>query len=186
MHWEDEGAFTGEVSARMLKNAGCTHVIIGHSERRELFGETNKSVNKKLHSAIKNGLVPILCVGEKLGEREKNRTFEVISDQIREGMKELDIRNSSDIILAYEPVWAIGTGRTATPEQAQEVHKFIRKELSEIVSDDYSEQVRILYGGSVKKDNIKGLIECDDIDGALVGGASLNCKDFVGIINALR
>ena len=184
IHWEDKGAFTGEVSAGMLKDAGCTHVIIGHSERREYFGETDNSVNKKLHSALKNDLTPIFCVGEKLAEREADQTFEVIGSQLKEGVKDLELTSSSRIMIAYEPVWAIGTGKTATPEQAQEVHKFIRQELSQIVSEDFSQVVRILYGGSVKPDNIKGLMDCDDIDGALIGGASLKWKDFVGIITA--
>jgi triosephosphate isomerase len=178
IHWEDSGAYTGEISAPMIKSAGCTYVIIGHSERRQYFGETDETVNKKLLSALKHCLIPIVCVGETLEQREKNETFKVIERQISEGFKNLVIGNWSLVIIAYEPVWAIGTGKTATPEQAQEVHAFIRSLLPKSIAQD----VRILYGGSVKPDNTATLMAKPDIDGALVGGASLKAEDFVKIV----
>ena len=186
MFWEDEGAYTGEVSAPMLKAAGCTYVIIGHSERRQYFGETNETVNKKLFAALKHNLIPIVCIGETLEQREKNETFKVIEKQVREGFKELGAGDPSislgaswgKIVIAYEPVWAIGTGKTATPEQAQEVHAYIRKLLPKEVAND----IRILYGGSVKPDNVKDLMAQPDIDGGLVGGASLKIDSFVALV----
>jgi triosephosphate isomerase len=189
MHWEPEGAFTGEVSPLMLKDLGVKFVIIGHSERRQYFGETNEVVNKKLKSALKFGLNPIVCVGENLKEREENRTFEVLTDHIENGLRgldELEIDLSSRLVIAYEPVWAIGTGRTATPEMAQEAHRFIRKKLAEIFSKEVANDVRIQYGGSVKPQNIKELLKQADIDGALVGGASLEARDFGEIIKIGR
>lgn len=178
LYWEDEGAFTGEVSASMLKSVGCTYVIIGHSERRQYFGETNETVNKKIFAALKHNLIPIVCVGETLAQREKNETFKVIEKQIKEGFKTLDLGHWTSIVIAYEPVWAIGTGKTATPEQAQEVHAFIRKLLPKDVAND----IRILYGGSVKPENVKELMAQPDIDGGLVGGASLKVESFVKLI----
>jgi triosephosphate isomerase len=177
LFWEDEGAFTGEISAPMLKEAGCSYVIIGHSERRQYFGETDETVNKKLLSAVKHGLNAIVCVGETLEERETGKTLNVVEKQIRNGLKSLEIGNWSLVIIAYEPIWAIGTGRTATPEQAQEVHVLIRSLLPKEVAGD----VRILYGGSVKPENIKELMAQPDIDGGLVGGASLKVDSFVKI-----
>lgn len=184
MHWEKDGAFTGEVSAQMLIEAGCSHVILGHSERRSIFKERDEMINYKVKSAVSAGLKPIVCVGETLGERENSWTFDVIRNQLNGSLKHFVDEGSlpASAILAYEPVWAIGTGRTATPEQAQEVHVFIRNWLKETFGRDVSDQVRILYGGSVKPDNITSLMSNPDIDGALVGGASLKPESFMGII----
>jgi triosephosphate isomerase len=182
MHWEDHGAFTGEISGAMLKEAGCSHVIIGHSERRQFFGETDETVNLKIKAAMKIGLAPIFCLGESLTEREAGGTFEVVKTQLARGLDGVTISDASRFVMAYEPVWAIGTGRTATPEQAQEVHKFLRDELASIAGKDCAGKARILYGGSVKPDNTRSLMACDDIDGCLVGGASLKSVDFLGII----
>lgn len=184
MHWEKDGAFTGEVSAQMLIEAGCSHVILGHSERRSLFKERDEMINYKVKSAVSAGLIPIVCVGETLEERENSWTFDVIRNQLSGSLKHfVDEKNLPvSTILAYEPVWAIGTGRTATPEQAQEVHVFIRNWLTETFGKNASDQIRILYGGSVKPDNIKALMSNPDIDGALVGGASLKPESFIGII----
>lgn len=178
LYWEDEGAFTGEVSAPMLKAVGCTYVIIGHSERRQYFGETDATVNKKLMAALKHNLNAIVCVGETLEQREKNETFKVIEKQIREGLKSLVSGLWSSVVIAYEPIWAIGTGKTATPAQAQEVHAFIRGLLPKEVAQD----VRILYGGSVKPENVKELMSQPDIDGGLVGGASLKVESFEKLV----
>ncbi len=178
LYWEDEGAFTGEISAPMLKSVGCTYAIIGHSERRQYFCETDETVNKKLHAAIKHNLNAIVCVGETLEQREKGETFKVIEKQIKVGLDKLEIDHWSLVIIAYEPVWAIGTGRTATPEQAQEVHAFIRGLLPKNVAGE----IRILYGGSVKPENVKELMAKPDIDGGLVGGASLKPDSFAKII----
>jgi triosephosphate isomerase len=178
LYWEDEGAFTGEVSAPMLKAVGCTYVIIGHSERRQYFGETDETVNKKLKAALKHNLLPIVCVGETLAQREKNETLKVVERQVREGTKELGTGDWENVVIAYEPVWAIGTGKTATPAQAQEVHALIRKLLPKEVAGD----VRILYGGSVKPENVKELMAQPDIDGGLVGGASLKVDSYVKLV----
>jgi triosephosphate isomerase len=170
----------------MLLDAGCTHCIIGHSERREYFNETDQTVNRKLKAAIISGLTPIMCIGEKLEDREAEKTLKVIDRQMRAGLQTIPRADASKIVIAYEPVWAIGTGKTATPEQAQEVHAFIRKLLAEIYDLELAESVRIQYGGSVKPDNIKELLGQKDIDGALVGGASLKADSFIGIVkNAL-
>jgi len=182
MHWQDEGAFTGEVSAPMLKDAGCRYVIIGHSERRQFFGETNETVNKKLKAALKHGLTAIVCVGENLKEREANKTFEVIQEHIKNGLLDISPEDMLKTVIAYEPVWAIGTGKTATGEQAQEVHKYIRGLLSKIYGDTVAESVRIQYGGSVKPENIAELMAKPDVDGALVGGASLKIDSFTAIV----
>jgi triosephosphate isomerase (TIM) len=182
MHWEDHGAFTGEISGAMLKEAGCSHVIIGHSERRQFFGETDSTVNLKIKAAIKYELRPIFCLGETLAQRESGTTFEVVKTQLGRGLDGIIISDPSRLAIAYEPVWAIGTGRTATPDQAQEVHQFLRAELATLTSKDYAYSVRMLYGGSVKPDNTRSLIECSDIDGFLVGGASLKAEDFLGIM----
>jgi len=176
--WEDEGAFTGEVSAPMLKAVGCEYVIIGHSERRQYFGETDETVNKKLQAALKHNLISIVCVGETLEQREKKETFKIIEKQIKGAFKASNSAHWESIVIAYEPVWAIGTGKTATPEQAQEVHAFIRTLLPKAVAAN----VRILYGGSVKPENIVSLMEQPDIDGGLVGGASLKVESFVKLI----
>ena len=180
MFYEEKGAFTGEISPLMLKDLGCSYVILGHSERRHIFGETDELINKKVASAVKHGLVPILCVGELLEERESGKTKSVVERQLLEGLKGL--KEGDEFVIAYEPVWAIGTGKTATPEQAQEVHKFIRELLAENFGREKAERVRILYGGSVKPENIKGLMEMPDIDGALVGGASLRAASFAKIV----
>jgi len=184
MHWEKEGAFTGEVSAQMLIEAGCSHVILGHSERRSLFKETDEMIDSKVKAAFLAGLKPIVCVGETLAERENGKTFEVIKNQLKGSLKYFVDKGDMPIstTLAYEPVWAIGTGRTATPEQAQEVHLFIRNWIKETFDQNTSDQIRILYGGSVKPDNASELMSRPDIDGALVGGASLKPDTFMGII----
>ena len=179
--WEAKGAFTGEIAPNMLVDAGCTYVIIGHSERRQYFGETNETVNKKVKAALTNGLIPVVCVGETLKEREDDVTFKVIESQIREGLKDLSKEDAAKIVIAYEPVWAIGTGKTATPDQAQEVHAFMRKIYGEMYGD-VCQQVRILYGGSVKPENVKELMKKEDIDGGLVGGASLKADSFEALV----
>jgi len=181
-YWEKEGAYTGEVAPGMLKSVGCTYVIIGHSERRRLFGETDTTVNRKIKAVIESGLVPIMCVGETLEEREAAKTMDVVSAQIKEGLKGFDEEYLEKLIVAYEPVWAIGTGKTATPVQAQEVQVMIRKLLAEIFSPSFAEEIRILYGGSVKPANIEELMKEEDIDGGLIGGASLKTDSFTDII----
>ncbi len=182
LHWENAGAFTGEVSAPMLKSVGVEYVIIGHSERRQFFGETNASVNKKIKAALKNGLAPILCVGENLHERETNQTFAVVKNHCEGSLSDLTPAEMELITLAYEPVWAIGTGKTATPAQAQEVQAFVRDWLSQQSGSDLAEKIRIQYGGSVTPENIADLMAQPDIDGALVGGASLKVESFVKIV----
>ncbi len=180
--WEDQGAFTGQVSVGMLAGCGCSYVIIGHSERRQFFGETDQTVNRKLKKVLTSKLTPIVCVGEMLAERESGRVREVVLGQMEGGLAGLTAEDVSRIIIAYEPVWAIGTGKTATPEIAEEVHSMIRTWLAERYSPQLADKVRILYGGSVKPDNIKELMAQKDIDGALVGGASLDAKSFAKII----
>jgi triosephosphate isomerase len=182
VYWESQGAFTGEVSAAMLKEAGCRYTLIGHSERRQLFGETDESVNRKLKAALAAGLLPIVCVGETLAEREAGSTEAVLQRQLAGGLAGLTEAGFSPIIVAYEPVWAIGTGRTATPEIAQQAHEFVRSRVASSLSNVVAERLRILYGGSVKPDNIAGLMAQPDIDGALVGGASLEPRSFAAIV----
>lgn len=182
LYWEESGAFTGEISPGMIKDAGCTYVIIGHSERRKYFSETNGTVNKKTKAALAAGLLPIVCVGENLNEREANKTFDIVKDHIEGSLAGLTEEDMTRITVAYEPVWAIGTGKTATPDQAQEVHKYIRELLGSIFDKETALTVRIQYGGSVKPDNIKDLMAEEDVDGALVGGASLKVDSFVGIV----
>jgi triosephosphate isomerase len=186
MHFEESGAFTGEVSASMLKSVGCEYVILGHSERRHIFGETDEVINKKIKKALAAGLKPIFCVGELLEERENGTTNDVVKRQILKGLEGVSAGDMKNIILAYEPVWAIGTGKTASPAQAQEVHEFIR----DLIEIDYSLEVAndlvIQYGGSVKPDNAKELISQKDIDGALVGGACLKADSFIGIIKGTK
>jgi triosephosphate isomerase len=184
LFWEDEGAYTGEISPVMLKDAGCEYVIIGHSERREYFGETDEKVNKKIKSALKHNLKPIVCVGEKLEEREKGITEKILEIQITNGLKNLSKTEIKFVVIAYEPVWAIGTGKTATPEIANSAQKFIRDKIEEMFGKDISENIRILYGGSVKPENAKSLLQQEHIDGALVGGASLDADKFAQIIEA--
>jgi len=181
VHFADEGAFTGEVSIRMLKEAGATHCIVGHSERRQYYAEDDDAVNRKTRAALAAGLTPILCVGETLPEREGGKTFDVVGRQIAGGAKGIATADAPRVIVAYEPVWAIGTGKTATPAQAQEVHAFLRGRLKELWGDAAA-SVRILYGGSVKPDNIAALMANGDIDGALVGGASLSPESFAKIV----
>lgn len=176
--YEEKGAYTGEISPAMLKDAGCEYVIIGHSERRQYFYETDETVNRKIKASLNNGLNVIFCIGETLQEREKGSTFDVLKTQITNGLKETASKN---LVVAYEPVWAIGTGRTATPAQAQEAHKFIREELRKL-SGENADSVRILYGGSVTPENIDSLMACPDVDGGLVGGASLKSDSFVKLV----
>ncbi|MFZ2356984.1 MAG: triose-phosphate isomerase [Candidatus Omnitrophota bacterium] len=180
--WEEEGAFTGEISPKMLQDAGTKYVIIGHSERRQYFGETNETVNKKINAALKYGLLPIVCVGETLAEREKDLTFKVLDNQLQNSLKEINQEDILKIVVAYEPVWAIGTGKTATSAQAQEVHKYIRDLLKKMYNKDIADVVRIQYGGSVKPENIIELMQQPDVDGALVGGASLKIESFADIV----
>jgi triosephosphate isomerase len=182
LYWEKSGAFTGEISASMLKSTGCTYVIIGHSERRAYFHETDESVNKRIFAALGEGLKPIVCVGETLEERENGNTFDVVKRQITGGLAGLSTEHMKTLVIAYEPVWAIGTGKTANPEQAQEVHAFIRNLLAEIFGETTATETRIQYGGSVKPDNVTELMNQADIDGALVGGASLKADSFEKII----
>jgi len=182
VYFAESGAFTGEISARMLTDAGCRFGIVGHSERRQYFHETDDSVNKKTAALLKEGLVPIVCLGETLAERQGGVTFSVVERQAREGLKGVQVKGAKELVIAYEPVWAIGTGQTATPQQAQEVQAFIRKLLGQIFSPSVGQGIRILYGGSVKPENIAELIAMEDIDGALVGGASLEVKSFAQIV----
>jgi len=184
MYYEESGAFTGEVSASMLKSAGCEYVILGHSERRTIFGEKDELINKKIKKALSSGLKPIFCVGETLEERESGVTNEIIKRQVNEGLSGLSEEDLNTVIIAYEPVWAIGTGKTASPAQAQEVHGFIRSLISAKFSTVSAEKIIIQYGGSVKPDNAKELLSQKDIDGALVGGACLKAESFIGIIEA--
>ena len=181
VHFAPEGAYTGEVSPAMVKDAGARYAIIGHSERRQYFAETDDSVNRKVKAALASGLVPILCLGETLGEREAGKTSEVAGWQLRAGLEGIDAAESRKVVVAYEPVWAIGTGKTATPGQAQEVHAFLRGILKELWGNS-ADAVRILYGGSVKPENIADLMAKEDIDGALVGGASLKADTFARIV----
>lgn len=178
-----QSANTGEVSAEMIKDVGCSHIIIGHSERRQFYGETDESVNKKTKAALASNLIAIVCVGETLEERESEKLFEVVERQLRNGLDGLTTSDMERIIIAYEPVWAIGTGKTATPEQAQEMHGFIRSKLAESHGENTANATRILYGGSVKPENIAVLMNEYDIDGALVGGASLDAESFAKIVN---
>ncbi|KAF0151814.1 MAG: triosephosphate isomerase [Ignavibacteria bacterium] len=185
MYFEESGAFTGEISPSMLKSVGCEYVVLGHSERRTIFGETDQIINKKIKAAVKHGLKPIFCIGETLEEREKGITFEICERQIRFGLEGLTEAELSDLIIAYEPVWAIGTGKTATNEQAQEVHAFIRGLVSKLLSETFAQKLVIQYGGSVKPENAKELLAQTDIDGALVGGACLKADSFLKIIESV-
>lgn len=182
LHWEDKGAFTGEISAAMLKAVGCKYAIIGHSERRHYFGETDATIRRKIIRVLNDDLMPIFCLGETLEERERGSTKAVVEIQIRTGLEKVVIENPKRFFVAYEPVWAIGTGVTATPEQAQEVHGFIRELLTEMYGEKIGTECRILYGGSVTPDNARSILEKPDVDGALVGGASLKVETFLGII----
>lgn len=184
VYFEQKGAFTGEISAAMLKDIGCTYAICGHSERRHVIGETDELINKKVHAAISGGLLPILCVGELLEERKASKTAEVVTRQMKKGLAGLSKEKMSAVTIAYEPVWAIGTGLTATPEQAQDVHALIRNLLAEMFDRKIAGEIRIQYGGSVKPDNARELMQKEDVDGLLVGGASLKADDFVAIVKS--
>ncbi|MFB0524938.1 MAG: triose-phosphate isomerase [Phycisphaerae bacterium] len=184
IYFETEGAFTGEISASMLKDIGCSFVLCGHSERRHVVGETDELINKKVAAALAGGLLPILCVGELLAERDAGQTEQVVTRQLKNGLADLSVEKVSAVTIAYEPVWAIGTGRTATPQQAQEAHDVIRKLLIQMYDERLAEEIRILYGGSVKPTNAADLMRKPDVDGLLVGGASLNAEDFLAIIQA--
>jgi triosephosphate isomerase len=184
LHWERSGAFTGEISATMLRALFVKYVIIGHSERRALFGETDEMVQRKVHTSLEAGLRPIMCVGETLAERESDSVQKVLRRQVKEGLKGVGSDHSSEIVLAYEPIWAIGTGRTATPAQAEEVHAFLRSLLAELFDKTAADRIRIQYGGSVKPENTEDLMRQPNIDGALVGGASLDAHSFARIIRA--
>ena len=181
--WEEKGAFTGAVSPTQIKDAGCTHVIIGHSERRSVFGETDEIINKKLATALKFGLVPVLCIGETLAERESQKTYRVLETQLSGALVGRKEEELSSLIVAYEPVWAIGTGKNATPEQAQDAHIFIRNLAGRLYSKAFAGGMRILYGGSVKADNVDSIMVQPDVDGALVGGASLKADGFLRIVH---
>jgi len=180
--WEEKGAFTGEISPLMLKDVGCRMAIIGHSERRHIFGEDNKMINKRVVGAMRHGLVPVFCIGETLDEREAGDTMKVLEDQVREGLAGIKNADAAGLVVAYEPVWAIGTGKTATVEQAQEAHSFVRSLLGAIFEKNIASEIRILYGGSVNPGNVDELMRQDDVDGALVGGASLKADSFARII----
>lgn len=182
VHWEEQGAFTGEISPRMLLDCGCEYVLLGHSERRQYFGETDESVSRKVKAVLATSLTPVICVGESLSQREAGQARDVVLGQLERGLSELTAQDLFRIIIAYEPLWAIGTGRTATPETAQEVHYMIRNWLGERFSAELPGSIRILYGGSVNPSNVSDLMAQDDIDGALVGGASLNPESFVKLV----
>jgi triosephosphate isomerase len=186
MHWEKNGAFTGEISAALLRDLFVHYVVLGHSERRSLFGETDEIVNRKARAAHEAALRPIVCVGETLDQREGGKVEKVLSKQLRGSLANLDVKELQETVIAYEPVWAIGTGRNATPEQAQEAHAFIRQILANLSDESTAEKIRIQYGGSVKPDNARALMWQADIDGALVGGASLDPRSFAQIVNAAR
>ena len=182
MHYEDNGAFTGEVSSSMLLEVGCRYVIVGHSERRQYFGETDKTVNEKVKKALKEGLKPIICVGESLDQRKKDVHRQMVRKQVEAALNNVKKENLDEVVIAYEPIWAIGTGETATPEQAQEMHEMIREVLADHYKSDRAEQVRILYGGSMKPHNAEELLSQPDVDGGLIGGASLAADSFTDII----
>ena len=182
LYWEKEGAYTGEISADMIVSAGCRYVIIGHSERRQYFGETDETVNKRIKAAIAADLIPVFCIGETESERESGKTFSVLDKQVKDGLKERVVDELGTLVIAYEPVWAIGTGKTATSDQAQEAHKYIRSLVNDVFGAALADSVRILYGGSVKPANVAELMAMPDIDGALVGGASLDAESFSQIV----
>ena len=186
MFWEREGAFTGEISAHMIREAGAEYVIIGHSERRTLFGETNTTVNRKVLAAFAAGLVPVVCIGETLDQRERGETFDVLDRQVQQGLDGVSADRIAQLVIAYEPVWAIGTGRTATSEQAQEAHAHIRGRLRQWFGPEAADACHVIYGGSVKPDNIRELIARPDVDGALVGGARLDIRGFFEIVTRSR
>ncbi len=178
LDWHPEGAYTGEISAGMLTAAGCRYVIIGHSERRQYYGETDENINRKIQAATQAGLIPVFCIGETESQRDAGDTFSILDKQVQNGLKDQFLESLKSLVVAYEPVWAIGTGKTATKEQAQEVHSFLRQRFGAIYNTEFAQGLRILYGGSVKPSNIKDLMAMQDIDGALVGGASLDPESF--------
>lgn len=182
VHYEDNGAYTGEVSTRMLTEAGCSHVIIGHSERRQYFGETDQTVNARVKKALSGGLIPVICVGESLDQRKSGSHIELVKGQVREALNGVDQEQARQAVIAYEPIWAIGTGETATPEQAQEMHENIREELGSLYDADTANSIQILYGGSMKPENAEELLKQPDVDGGLIGGASLKAESFAQII----
>ena len=182
LYFEKQGAFTGEVSAEMIKDTGAEYVIIGHSERRQFFGETDQSVCKKIKSATKAKLIPVMCIGESEKERDEKNTFSILDKQVKNGLKDFASDDLETLVLAYEPIWAIGTGKTASVDQVDEVHKYLRSLLAQLFSAEFADQTRILYGGSVKPENVKELMNIEDVDGALVGGASLDPDKFIKII----
>jgi len=184
LHYEDEGAYTGEISAGMLTSVGCTYVIVGHSERRQYFGERDDTVNRRVRKAAAHGLIPIVCVGETLDEREAGREEEIVQRQVIEGLREIQVADADRLVVAYEPVWAIGTGRNASPQQAQAMHAFIRRLLEDVYGASVGRQMHILYGGSMKPSNAEEILSQRDVDGGLVGGASLNAADFAAIVAA--
>ncbi|MBA3052210.1 MAG: triose-phosphate isomerase [Candidatus Omnitrophota bacterium] len=183
MFYEDNGAYTGEVSADMLLSCGCSFCIIGHSERRKYFGETDETVNKKAKKALEKSLTPVICVGETLEERESSRAFNVVKKQITGALQGISKEDIAKVVIAYEPVWAIGTGKTASPEQAQSMHAYIREQIAGLSDGVVAQSVSILYGGSMNPSNVKGLLECTDIDGGLIGGASLKAEDFLKLVH---
>jgi triosephosphate isomerase len=185
MHWEEEGAYTGEISSVMLRETGCSYVILGHSERRQFFGEGDGEVSRKVQAALREGIIPILCVGETLGDRDYGKTFDTVGGQLTGGLADVVLQSGQELVLAYEPVWAIGTGKTASPEEAQEVHSFARNQLAGIFGNEVAGSIRILYGGSVKAENTGALMNMADIDGGLVGGASMQPDSFAGIIRSV-
>jgi triosephosphate isomerase len=183
MHWEPKGAYTGEIAPGMIVDAGCRYVILGHSERRQLFGETDHTVNQKIRAAVEAGLRPVFCIGESEAERDGGLTFSVLDKQIQKGLESFVLQDLQSLVVAYEPVWAIGTGKTATKDQAQEVHAHVRSELAKMFGAGFAQNVRILYGGSVKPSNVKELMAMPDVDGALVGGASLDPETFSQLVH---
>ena len=183
LFWEKEGAYTGEISTAMLLSAGCRYVIIGHSERRQYFNETDETVNRRIQAALKGELIPVFCVGESEQARDNGQTFSVLDKQIKNGLKDFFTKDLEKLVVAYEPVWAIGTGKTATSRQAQEIHEFLRSLIQKCLGRELADSIRILYGGSVKPDNIAELMGMPDVDGALVGGASLNADTFSAIVH---
>jgi triosephosphate isomerase len=182
LDWHPEGAYTGEISCGMLTAAGCSYVIIGHSERRQYFGETDETINRKIEAATQAGLIPVFCIGETEAQRDSGETFSVLDKQVQNGLHALLSEKLKSLVVAYEPVWAIGTGKTATKEQAQEVHNYLRQRFSELFDGEFAKRLRLLYGGSVKPSNIKDLMAMQDIDGALVGGASLDPDSFSQLV----
>lgn len=184
LYFEEQGAYTGEISGKMLTSVGCSYVILGHSERREYFSETDDIIRTKILRAKEEGLIPVLCLGEKLEEREKGTTEEIVSNQLTICLKDVPLQNAGELVIAYEPVWAIGTGKTATPEQAQEVHVLLRKLITKLYNETIGDEIQILYGGSMNAKNAQSLLSQPDIDGGLIGGASLKIDDFVTIIES--